>query len=114
MRKVLSLVLVLALVTALCGCGNIVSEKAIVGTWKSHDSIMGVVTETTYIFRADGTGERTGLLTTTFNYEFSGDKLLLTTSVLLVKNTEEYTFRFEGKKLTLTGSKETITLERAD
>ena len=112
MRKVLCFVLVFVMVAAMCGCGA--PEKQIVGTWKSRNSVLGVVTETTYIFRADGTGERTGLLTTAFTYEFSGDKLLLTTSVLLVKNTEEYTFRFEGKKLTLSGSKETITLERAD
>ena len=111
MRKVLSFVLVLVLVAAMCGC---TPEKAIVGTWKSHNTVLGVVTETTYVFRADGTGERSNLLTTAFTYTISKDTLTLTTSVMGLERTESFSYRFEGKKLILTDSKETITLERAD
>lgn len=109
MRKVLSLVLVFVLVAAMCGCSP---EKAIEGTWKSRNTVLGVVTETTYVFRADGTGERSGLLTTAFTYTIDKDTLVLTTSVIGLEHSESFSYRFEGKKLILTDSKETITLEK--
>ena len=111
MRKVLSLVLVFVLVAAMCGCSP---EKAIEGTWKSRNTVLGVVTETTYVFRADGTGERSGLLTTAFTYTITEDALELTTSVMGLEHKESYAYRFEGKKLTLTGGNEPIVLEKVD
>ena len=111
MRRVLSFVLVLVLVSAMCGCSP---EKAIVGTWTSKNTVLGVVTETTYVFRADGTGERSGLITTAFTYTIDKDVLVLTTSVLGLEHKESYAYRFEGNKLTLTGGDEPIVLEKAD
>jgi hypothetical protein len=111
MRRVLSFVLVLVLVAAMCGCSP---EKAIVGTWTSKNTVLGVVTETTYVFRADGTGERSGLLTTAFTYTITEDALELTTSVMGLEHKESYAYRFEGKKLTLTGGNEPIVLEKVD
>ena len=110
MRRVLSFVLVLVLVAAMCGCSP---EKAIVGTWTSKNTVLGVVTETTYVFRADGTGERSGLITTAFTYTIDKDALVLTTSVLGLEHKESYAYRFEGNKLTLTGGDEPIVLEKA-
>lgn len=111
MRRVLSFVLVLVLVAAMCGCSP---EKAIVGTWTSKNTVLGVVTETTYVFRADGTGERSGLITTAFTYTIDEDTLVLTTSVMGLEHKESYAYRFEGKTLTLTGGLEPIVLEKAD
>ena len=114
MRRVISFGLLLVLVLSLLGCAEVAPEKAIVGTWKARDTVMGIVTETTYVFREDGTGERTGLFTTAFTYRFSGEELLLTSTVITFESTDVYSWKFDGDKLILTGSKETITLVKAE
>lgn len=93
-----------------CACGA--PEKAIIGTWKHQKTVLGVVTETTYVFKEDGTGVKSGLLDIAFTYTFSGEKLLITTATLGIENTEEYTYQFHLNELVLTGEKETLTLEK--
>ena len=96
----------------LCACGQM-AKVSIVGTWKSQKTILGVITETTYMFREDGTGNRKGVLETDFTYELDGDQLRLTFEVLSIKTVEEYAYDFEGDVLTLVGENDTIHLERS-
>ncbi|MBO5867701.1 MAG: hypothetical protein J6Q54_02185 [Oscillospiraceae bacterium] len=110
MRKVLCVVLALVMILMLCSC--VVYEKAIIGTWKHQNTILGVVTETTYEFKEDGTGVLTNVLPIEFTYEFVEDKLNITTNTLGIENKTAYTFKFEGDKLTLTNGDTTIVLEK--
>lgn len=110
MRKIAALVLVVVMVFMLSAC--LAPKLAIVGTWKSEETVLGVVTQTSYTFNEDGTGEMTGVLTVPFTYIFTEDKLCITTKVIGIENTTSYTYQFSGKKLTLTGEKETLVLEK--
>lgn len=112
MRKILASALVISMILVLCACAT--PEKSIVGTWKSQSSVLGIVTETTYTFNEDGTGSLTNVFSVDFTYSFSEDKLLITTSTLGIENTEEYTFKFSGDTLVLTGAKETLHLEKVN
>lgn len=112
MKRTVAVVLLFAIVVGLCACT--LGEVLIVGTWKSQTKVLGVVTEVSYTFNDDGTGMRSGALDTSFTYVIEGDQLAITTSVLGVDVTEEYTYEISGSKLVLTGENETITLERAD
>ncbi len=111
MKRIISVALVALLLLSLCAC--VPPEKAIVGTWTNQKTVLGVVTETKYVFNADGTGTRTTILEMGFTYEISGDKLAITTETLGIKNTEEYTFIFEDGKLILTNSLGSLELEKA-
>lgn len=112
MKKAICLVLAVLMIFAVCSCTS--PEKAILGTWKAQSSVLGLVTETSYTFNEDGTGSKTNVLTVSFTYTISEDKLSITTSTLGIKNTEEYTFSIEKDKLTLTNDKESITLTKAE
>lgn len=110
MKKAVAVLLVLVMVVGLCSC---LSPKAsIVGEWKSQSKVLGVVTETTYTFNEDGTGTESGIIDIGFTYSFSDDKLLMTTSILGIESTEEYTYEFSKNKLVLTSDKDTINLEK--
>ncbi len=107
MKKILVVLLVVALGIAACAC---MPEKQIIGTWKNQETVLGVVVETTYVFKEDGTGTMTSVVPIDFEYSFSEDKLLITTNTLGIKNTTEYTFDFSGKELTLTEGGNSIKL----
>jgi len=92
MRKITAGLLLFVMMISLCACT--ITEKAIVGTWKSQSSILGVVTETIYTFNEDGTGTKSNVLDVDFTYAFSDEKLLITTSVLGVASTEEFSYEF--------------------
>ena len=109
MKKVFAFLLAVLMVAGLCACSP---EKSIVGSWKHQTTVLGVVTETVYTFNEDGTGKISSVVDVSFTYEFSDDKLLITTSTLGIKNTEEYSYEFSGSKLALTGDKDTISLEK--
>ena len=111
-RPCILVVRLLMAVCLLCVCGQM-AKVSIVGTWKSQKTILGVITETTYMFREDGTGYRKGVLETDFTYELDGDQLRLTFEVLSIKTVEEYASDFEGDVLTLVGENDTIQLERS-
>ena len=107
MRKIVSVFLILVLVLSLCACSN---EQRIVGTWKHQATILGVVTESTYEFKEDGTGVLTGVLPIEFTYEFVDSELHITTNTLGLENTTKYTFEFSGDKLTLKSGDTTMEL----
>ncbi len=114
MKKIIAIVLVAVLFVGimLTSCS---AEKSIIGTWKSQNSIAGIVTETTYVFNEDGTGTRKTVLDIKFTYEFVEDKLNITTETLGVEFVEEYTYDFSSSNtLTLTDEKGTITLNKVD
>lgn len=110
MRKIIVSVLAVMMALVLCSCVS--PEKSIVGTWKSQNTVLGIVTETTYIFNEDGSGKLSNVLDIDFTYSFSEDKLLITTSALGIENTTEYSFAFDGNKLVLTSDSDTIELEK--
>ena len=110
-RIIAGALLLVILVGMMCGCS---AEKKIVGTWKYQDKVLGIVTETTYKFNEDGTGTKTTVLDVDFKYSFFEDKLRITTTVLGLEKTEEYTYEIKKDKLTLKNDKETISLERVE
>ena len=112
MKKIIALSLLLVIAFGLFSCA--LGEKAIVGTWTHQNNILGVVTETTYTFNADGTGKKSNVLDIGFTYSFEGGKLLITTTVLGIDSTEEYSVSFGANKLTLTNEKDTIELEKVN
>lgn len=110
MKKVVAFMLVIVLALSLLACAK--PSEAILGTWKHQSTILGVVTETTYVFNEDGTGSKTNVLEIKFTYAITEEKLIITTSALGIENTEEYTYEFDGDKLVLTGEKDTLVLEK--
>lgn len=112
MRKIVSFTLVIVMVFMLSAC--LAPKVTIVGTWKSEETVLGVVTQTKYTFKEDGTGEISGVLTVPFTYAFVEDKLCITTKVIGIESTDTYTYQFAGKKLTLVGEKETLVLEKTN
>ena len=113
MKKIIAGVLLfMILVGMMCACSP---EKKLVGTWRYQEKVLGIVnTETTYVFKEDGTGTKTTVLDVDFKYSFFDDKLRITTTVLGIENTEEYTYEIKNDKLTLKNDKETISLERVE
>ncbi len=117
MKKVLSIALILVvLVCAFSACGTPVEEK-IAGKWTYNETVLGIVTERTYVFNADGTGTAPG--------ELTGDLIPLEmrwsvyeNNITIEKNIGRegisYTFELKGDTLTLTKADgTTITMTRA-
>ena len=111
MKKAISVLLAVVVVLTLCSCVAL-DEKAIIGTWKNQNTVLGVVTETEYVFNEDGTGSITNLVSVPFTHSFEEGKLIITTSTLGIKNTTEYSYDFEKDSLTLTDDSDTIKLEK--
>lgn len=111
MKKFTAGLLLVVLLLTLCSCAP---EKSIVGTWKYQTTVLGVVTETVYTFNEDGTGTRSGVVTTDFTYSFSDDTLLITTNLLGIEMTEEYTYDFGIDHLVLTDENNTIELDKVN
>lgn len=112
MKRAIAALLVMVLVLTLCSCAS--PEKAIVGTWKSQNTVLGVVTETKYVFNEDGTGTMTNIIDIGFTYAFVDEKLVITTETLGIQSSTEYTYQFDGSKLTLRNDNDTINLEKAE
>lgn len=110
MKKLIAMTLVL--VCLLCACAA--PADKIVGTWKNQKTVLGIVTETTYVFREDGTGKRSGILDVEFTYDIIEDQLVLTFSAIGLESKETYSYAFEGDTLTLTGNGETMVLTRTE
>lgn len=110
MRRFIAGLLLVVIAIALCSCAT--PEKTIVGTWKSQTTVLGVVTETSYTFKDDGTGIKSGLLDIGFTYSFDGNSLFITTNTLGIETTAKYSVELSGDKMVLTSSTETIDLER--
>ena len=106
---IFALVLII-LVTFLSACAS--PEKKIIGTWRSQTTILGVVTETKYEFKEDGTGSKTTVLEIPFTYSIEGDTITITTTVLELELDEEFTFEINGDTLSLTGTFGTTEYEK--
>ena len=117
MKKIISVALVLIVVLgAFAACGTPIEEK-LAGKWTYQETILGIVTERTYVLNADGTGTAPG--------EIIGDLLPLdmkwyvNDDTLTIEKTYSgepvaYTFSLKGDVLTLTKADGTvITLNRA-
>lgn len=110
MKRAVAFALVIVMALCLFSCAK--PAEKILGSWKYQSSVLGVVTETTYVFNEDGTGSKTNVLEIKFTYAITEDKLLITTSTLGIENTEEYSYEFSGDELVLTGEKDTLTLQK--
>lgn len=117
MKKVLSVALILVvLVSVFASCGTPIEEK-IAGKWTYNETILGIVTEKTFVFNADGTGTAPG--------DITGDLIPLEMKWSIVEDTltvaknvsnepVSYKFVLKGDTLTLTKADGTIlTLTRA-
>ncbi len=105
-----SLVIVMAFLLVACSA----PEKSIVGTWKSQSTVLGVVTETEYVFNEDGTGTKSSVLDIDFTYTIGEEKLTITTVTLGIESKDEYSFEFKDNKLALTNDSETISLSKVN
>ena len=117
MKKLLSIALILAvIVSAFAACGTPVEEK-IAGKWTYQETILGIVTERTFVFNADGTGTAPGELTgdlIPLEMKWSITDNTLTVAKTISKEPVSYTFVLKGDTLTLTKADgSVITLTRA-
>lgn len=109
MRKIVTLLIVICAMMV-CACST---DKSIVGTWKSQSTVLGVVTETTYVFNEDGSGSKRGIVDIPFTYSIDGNKLTITTNVIGVDiSTKEYAFERSGDILELRSGNEYIKLTK--
>ena len=111
MKRIISFLLVILVAFQLFSCAP-KPEKMILGSWKSQGSVLGVSTETTYEFFENGTGTKSSLVEVSFKYEFAGDKLLITTTLLGIEDIDAYSYEFDGDRLILTGMDENLILEK--
>lgn len=116
MKKVLCLSLVvLVLVTAFAACTPV--EEQILGKWTYNETILGVVTERTYVFNADGTGTAPGEITgdlIPLEMRWSIYENRLSIEKPLGKDPISYEFTIKGDTLTLVKvDGTTIVLTRA-
>lgn len=110
MKKILSVVLILVIaVTAFAACQP--AEERIVGTWTYKETVLGIVTERTYVFNADHTGTAPGDLTgdlIPLEMKWSIFEDQLSIEKTLGSNPVTYTFDVSGDTLTLTKADGTV------
>lgn len=97
-KRVISMALVLVLAMSLMACG----ASGIVGSWEETNDGVTV----TYTFEKDGSMKmKTSLLGLELSgtYKTEGDKLIMTVSILGMEDTQEYTYKLDGNKLTMSG-----------
>ncbi len=117
MKKILSIALILVvLVSAFAACGTPVEER-IAGKWTYQETVLGIVTEKTFVFNADGTGTAPGEITgdlIPLEMKWSISENVLTIDKTISKEPVTYTFVLKGDVLTLTKADGTVlTLTRA-
>lgn len=98
---------------ALVACST---QDKIVGTWKSQQTTLGIVTESTITFNEDGTGSVSGLfgLTGDITYTINEDVLTITVDVLGVTSTSKsYIVSVKGDTMTLTEDSTAVIYTRA-
>ena len=111
MKRIISFLLVILVALQCFSCAP-KPEKMILGTWKSQGSLLGVATETTYEFFENGTGTKSTLVEVSFKYEFAGDKLLITSTLLGIEDIDAYFYEFDGDRLILTDTDENLILQK--
>ena len=112
--KISVLLVALSLVCSL-GLAACSAEERIAGTWTTQQTTLGVVTESSIIFNADGTGSVKGLLGLTGNMTYVINKNILTVTynIFGVESTKTYTFSIRGDTLMLTEDNITVTYTRS-
>lgn len=104
-KRVVALVLAVMLTFAIVGCG----KSSLIGTWEFTQDGMTA----SYTFEEDGTGKMSALgFDVDMTYTTSGDKLTLKVSILGEETEESYTYKVNGKTLTLTDGNETLELKK--
>lgn len=108
--SIISLCLItIMLLSLLSGCS---ASKKFVGTWQELDA-EGNPGSTTLVLANDGTGSITeDGLSGSVNWSVDDDKLFVTISMCGMTVTEEYTYEFSGKTMTLTSTDGTVTVYR--
>lgn len=104
MKKVLGIfIAVCILVVSFAGCAAI-SEKLIVGEWTANTSILGISTETTYVFNEDGTGSLSTVMgiEIAIDYTIDEENLIIITDTPALQKTFKYVYEFEEDNLVLT------------
>ena len=109
-RFICAVAVLLLTACALVSCAS--AEKQIIGEWVDTNNILGIETETVYVFNEDGTGTKKALLTADFTYTIKDDKLFLTYNTLGIETTDEFTFELKDDTLTLTKGGNVVTLDR--
>ena len=107
MKKVVSIVLVvLMLVCLMASC----SAGKLTGTWSRQYTVLGIVTEETFVFNEDGTGTMTTVLGIDMNMTYTAEdgKLIITFNTLGIETNTEYTYKFDKGNLLLTADGETL------
>ena len=115
MKKVISCVLIVfCVLSVFASCAK--PEKKIIGTWTGETNILGVVAEYSFTFNEDGSGKMTTALDVglAMNYTINDGKISITTSVLGISNTNEYTYEFDGDQLILNDGENRIVLTKQD
>lgn len=94
MKKILAMLLAIAMMVMLCACGG---GGSIIGKWA-----FGV---NTFEFNEDNTVSISvnGALNYDGTYEVAEDKITVTVTGLTGEQTEEFTYELKGDTLTLTG-----------
>ena len=113
MKKMISCVLIVVCILAVfASCAK--PEKKIVGTWTGETNILGVVAEYSFTFNEDGTGRMTAALDVgvAMTYTINDEKLSITTSVLGISSTKDYTYKFDGDQLILNDGGTEIVLTK--
>ena len=112
--KFLLVITILLLCCVLSSCGS--DNKRIVGTWTNQEEAFGLVTETKYVFRDDGTGTMSTILGVdlAITYSIENGEIIISTSALGIINETKYQYKIDGKTLTMSNSIETIVLEKQE
>ena len=121
MKKILSVMLVIVvLACTFCACDREPIEEKIAGKWTYNETVLGIVTERTYIFNADGTGTAPGELTgdlIPISMKWSVYEGNITIERATSKDPIIYAYELKGDTLTLTkadGTSVTMTRATAD
>lgn len=106
MKKFLSLFIVAVLIFGLSGCFGSLNEKLIVGTWIAKKNVLGLVSETEYVFNEDGTGSMSTVLgiKVATTYTIDEDTLSIVTDAASLRKTYVYKYDFVDDSLVLTDS----------
>ncbi len=115
MKKLISVILICICILSFTAC-QALSEKMIVGTWKTQTDILGIVTESEYIFNEDGTGTMSTVLGIgiAMKYTVGDDSITIVTDTPALQKTFVYTYEFDADTLILTDDKgDSITLTKS-
>ena len=121
MKKAKALLALLTVSVLLFSACTALLPKMIVGEWTKTNTVLGVVTETKYVFNEDGTGTMPAVLgfdiPMTYTIEEDVLEIKITTPELVEEmvegiSTQTYTIQINGDKLILKDGDKTVELTR--